>query len=130
MDQDSDNALLARQLANLLIKEGYRAKVNSDMYIESGVGGYSVIIIPYPPNTFQIACGFEANQLRFDHDDINKFNAKYRFSKLYSDEDGDLALTTDIVINVLEANASEIVRYGMLFHETSLRLLTDIMVKE
>lgn len=114
-------------IASLLHEEGYRAKIEPDTgVIRSATGGLNISIFPSAKN-IQVRCGIVREDYRIGLKDVNDFNARYRFGKLYIDDDGDIVLESDHLFDVQAGDAAGSLREIIRIFEGLIRAMSDLI---
>jgi hypothetical protein len=104
---------------------GYRAEIKGPSIISS-MTGYLVDVVIYPNKTIQFSSGFSISKLSiFDVGRANAYNRKYRFSKVYLDDDGDAVLSTDFFYDWDVDERESVLRRLVVLHEASLGFLAN-----
>ncbi|UOR14769.1 YbjN domain-containing protein [Qipengyuania aquimaris] len=93
------------QIAGLLKEEGYQAKIDESegqRWIESGMSGYTYLILPFGCNdagedckSVQFYVSF-VPQTKPTLEEMNTYAAENRFGRVYLDNDGDPVIEMDI----------------------------------
>jgi hypothetical protein len=114
-------------IAALLQDDGYRAKIEpTDGAIRSAAGGLNISLYP-TDNTIQLRCGVVAEDYDVQLQHVNTFNARYRFGKMYLDEDNDIVLETDHLFDVHKDNAVSTLREIMGIFEGLLNVMKRVI---
>jgi hypothetical protein len=86
------------RLVEWLRNEGYRAKsAENGRSIISGTSGLSFLIATFP-SSLQFYMGLSAGERPLTIEDCNTRNKKWRFTKVYLDDVGDLVVEMDVVM--------------------------------
>lgn len=91
------SGLIIERVAQLFQDEGYRARVESERMIESATNGFRFFIFVEIEGWLQFWLTIKAPD-SFSLSECNDFNSRYRFARLYLDQDNDLVLTTDYFV--------------------------------
>lgn len=113
-----------RRLASDLQELGYRGQVAEDR-VNTSITGYEVEIFLFPNRTLQFSTGFQIDDDSFGLDEVNEFNATYRFGRAFIDDDGDVILIGDFLYNDEDENRIPQLKRMLLLHEVSLGFLTE-----
>jgi hypothetical protein len=90
------------RLASLLQELGYKAKFDAEEgFLETGMAGLRVLAYYFDQGTMQLFCGLRlSEEAGFGLHQVNDFNKKYRFSKLYMMDDESLAMEQDFLLDL------------------------------
>lgn len=114
-------------IATLLQNDGYRAKVEpNDGAIRSATGGLKISVYP-TDNTIQLRCGVVAEDYDVQLQQVNTFNAKYRFGKMYLDQDNDIVLESDHIFDVRKDDAASTLTEIMKIFEGLLNVMKHVI---
>lgn len=73
-------------IAQLLTELGYKAEVHGNL-VRSSAGGSRFTVRTYNKQSIQFACAWGVTPEEFDLEQVNDFNARYRFATVYRDGD-------------------------------------------
>jgi len=125
MSNSASEASNVQTLATLLQEEGYRAKIEGGA-VRSMTSGFSVSIYPYR-GSIQLRFGIQGQGTYFQPRHANEFNARYRFAKVYLDDDGDIILESDFLFDFAARSeeAAAKLREIMAIFDGTARFLRD-----
>lgn len=138
MSEDlSENEALQKKyieaIASCLQEIGYKAKIDQDYVIRSAAGGYTVIVAPKidialpGSGNIQFHCGVSKEGTNVDLDDVNRYNRRLRFCKMFLDEDKDIVVQADFFFDAFAEDAARRLESLMLIVETSVNELRQTM---
>jgi hypothetical protein len=107
-----------QKVAAIFIENGYQAKVVSDSYFTTGVGGFRGSVYTYP-NEIQISIPFGLPNPEASLNAINNFNSKWRLAKVYALEEA-IIFVCDFVFDPDCADAVDAVSTIMNIVESRL----------
>ncbi|MEQ8599229.1 MAG: YbjN domain-containing protein [Devosia sp.] len=97
-----------------LHEEGYRAKPyerDGTFHVESATSGYTILFSFASEGTIQMFCGIKrAEDSEISFESINDFNRKYRFAKMYLDDDRDLNSQADFFFDPSASTVKDNIR--------------------
>lgn len=121
-EQISDEIRIVQEMMQDL---GYRAQLSDDKTtIRSTTAGLRFSIIPRN-GTMQFYLSMSNSDLTFALDNLNIFNQKYRFCKVYLDRDNDFALETDHIFDEKAEGAVEHFKKIIDLWEGTIALLRE-----
>lgn len=128
MADQRDNESLNERLAEILKDEGYRAKINEHGHIDSGVGGLKIAISLGDEGFVQLICGVAQDDEQSVHlEDVNLYNATYRFAKVFLNDRKGAVLQADFRLDLDAPSATEDVREILGLYEGSVGLFKELL---
>jgi hypothetical protein len=104
----TEPTILVLKMVDWLHGANYRAAPTEDgRGVVSGTSGFQFLIQAFE-SSIQFHMGLRLSKDQLTYEDCNRQNRDWRFTKVYLDNDGDLAAEMDIVLNFNSADTKTI----------------------
>lgn len=120
---------LDKRLAELLQEAGYKAKISEIGGVKSAVSGMNITVYPFENDTIQVISAIKMpDGWEPDYQLVNSHNLKYRYAKVFIDDEGDLVLSGDFIVDFDEPQAADRhITKAMEIFDGALSLLRDTL---